>query len=328
MVQIIESSGKMKYLDALLPQLKADDSNVLIFSQFMQMLDILQFYCRQKGYPCCRLDGSVIGEDRAKKIFRFKRSIHLKFKIFLMPTKAGGVGINLTEANSVVLYDSDWNPQTDKQAMDRAHRIGQTKQVRVYRLVTEGTIEESMMKKTQFKLDLADRLLLPKSNDADEEEEEQAIFTAVDDGAVASTSTGIKRKRNDESFLMPAAKKKKIVVVVGLSKTKINDLTSNLCEKVDPSNKRSKLRLKPTAAAADRIDAVAQRRPIVAHTTQPKSTTEKTKANDDPTRKNVVPAVALKLAPPKIIVREQQQASKPDLLASIMTAQKKLLNKW
>ena len=363
MVQIVKSSGKMKYLDALLPQLKADDSNVLIFSQFMQMLDILQFYCRQKGYPCCRLDGSVIGKDRAKQISRFKRSIHLKFKIFLMTTKAGGEGINLTEANSVVLYDRVWNPQTDKQAMNRAHRIGQTKQVRVYRLVTEGTIEEDMMKKTQFKLDLADRLLLPKSNHGDEAEEEQTAFTAVDDGAVASTSTGIKRKRDDESLLMPAAKKKKIVKkrvssskgtkddersiiealgygkskmffksdleeLTGHSKTKINDLASNLCKKVDPSNQRSKLPLKPTAAAADRIVDVAQRRSIVAHTTQPKLTTEKTKANAHLIRQKVVPAVESKSATPKIIVQVQQQTSNPDLLASIMTAQKKLLNEW
>ena len=111
--------------------------------------------------------------------------------------------------------------------------------------------------------------------------------------------------------------------LTGLSKTKINDLTSNLCQKVDPSNHRSKLRLKPATAAADRIANVAQRRPIVSHTTQLKSTPERTTVNADPIRLKVVPEKNH-----KIIVQVQQQASNPDLLASIMTAQKKLLNEW
>ena len=149
---------------------------------------------------------------------------------------------------------------------------------------------------------------------------------------VSSSKGALDDKRNFiEAFGYGKSKmffKSDLEELTGLSKTKINDLTTNLCEKVDPSNHLSKFRLKPTAAAADRIANVAQHRPIVSYTTQLKSTPKKTKANAHPIRLKVVPDVSSKLAPPKIIVQVQQQASNPDLLASIMTAQKKLLNEW
>jgi SWI/SNF-related matrix-associated actin-dependent regulator of chromatin subfamily A member 5 len=110
------------------------------------MLDILEDYCRFREYKYCRLDGNTELDDRQSQIDDFTSPGTDKF-IFLISTRAGGLGLNLMTANTVILYDSDWNPQMDLQAMDRAHRIGQKKQVRVYRLITKNTMEEKMVEK-------------------------------------------------------------------------------------------------------------------------------------------------------------------------------------
>ena len=106
----------------------------------------------------CRIDGSTAHEDRISAIDEYNKPGSEKF-IFLLTTRAGGLGINLTTADVVVLYDSDWNPQADLQAMDRAHRIGQTKQVYVFRFITEGSVEERMLERAAQKLRL-DQLVI------------------------------------------------------------------------------------------------------------------------------------------------------------------------
>ncbi len=110
------------------------------------MLDILEDYCIFREYKYCRLDGNTELDDRERYIEEFTKENSEKF-IFLISTRAGGLGLNLMTANIVVLYDSDWNPQMDLQAMDRAHRIGQKKIVHVFRLITENTMEEKMIEK-------------------------------------------------------------------------------------------------------------------------------------------------------------------------------------
>uniref|UniRef100_A0A0N4ZN96 ISWI chromatin-remodeling complex ATPase ISW1 n=1 Tax=Parastrongyloides trichosuri TaxID=131310 RepID=A0A0N4ZN96_PARTI len=148
---LIYNSGKMILLDKLLSRLKEQGSRVLIFSQMARMLDILCDYCWMKKYDYCRLDGQTSYEAREENIKAFNKPGSEKF-IFLLTTRAGGLGINLTTADVVILYDSDWNPQMDLQAMDRAHRIGQTKQVRVFRLVTQNSVEERIQKASEKKL--------------------------------------------------------------------------------------------------------------------------------------------------------------------------------
>ena len=111
---------------------------MLIFSQMTRMLDILEDFMRLKRYQYCRIDGGTSGDDRDSQMDVFNAPGSPKFA-FLLSTRAGGLGINLATADIVVLYDSDWNPQVDLQAMDRAHRIGQTKPVTVFRFVSEGT---------------------------------------------------------------------------------------------------------------------------------------------------------------------------------------------
>ncbi|TRM60158.1 SNF2 family N-terminal domain-containing protein [Schizophyllum amplum] len=155
---IVENSGKMLILDRLLKSMKEKGSRVLIFSQMSRVLDILEDYCLFRGYKYCRIDGGTAHEDRISAIDDYNKPGSDKF-IFLLTTRAGGLGINLTTADIVVLYDSDWNPQADLQAMDRAHRIGQTKQVYVFRFITEGSVEERMLERAAQKLRL-DQLVI------------------------------------------------------------------------------------------------------------------------------------------------------------------------
>ncbi|KAK4042638.1 SNF2 family N-terminal domain-containing protein [Parachaetomium inaequale] len=155
---IVYNAGKMIVLDKLLKRMQKQGSRVLIFSQMSRLLDILEDYCVFREYKYCRIDGSTAHEDRIAAIDDYNKPGSEKF-VFLLTTRAGGLGINLTTADIVVLYDSDWNPQADLQAMDRAHRIGQTKQVVVYRFVTDNAIEEKVLERAAQKLRL-DQLVI------------------------------------------------------------------------------------------------------------------------------------------------------------------------
>ncbi|KAG5495143.1 hypothetical protein JKF63_02197 [Porcisia hertigi] len=152
--KLVRNSGKMIILDKLLHRLRLDvegKHKVLIFSQFTSMLNILEDYCNMRRFMYCRIDGNTSGYDRDSQMASFNSPTSDYF-IFLLSTRAGGLGINLQAANHVILYDSDWNPQMDLQAQDRAHRIGQKRSVRVYRFVTDGTLEERMYRRAMKKL--------------------------------------------------------------------------------------------------------------------------------------------------------------------------------
>ncbi|CAN1807094.1 ISWI chromatin-remodeling complex ATPase CHR17 [Linum perenne] len=150
---LVTNAGKMVLLDKLLPKLKDRDSRVLIFSQMTRLLDILEDYLMFRGYQYCRIDGNTGGDDRDASIEAYNKPGSEKF-VFLLSTRAGGLGINLATADVVILYDSDWNPQVDLQAQDRAHRIGQKKEVQVFRFCTEYTIEEKVIERAYKKLAL------------------------------------------------------------------------------------------------------------------------------------------------------------------------------
>ncbi|ODH51549.1 hypothetical protein GX48_02218 [Paracoccidioides brasiliensis] len=157
---LITSSGKMLLIDRLIPCLMSKNHKILIFSQFKTQLDILQDYAVYlRGWNCCRIDGAVSQADRQAQIAAFNTDPN--YRIFLLSTRAGGQGINLTAADTVILFDSDWNPQQDLQAQDRAHRIGQTKPVIVYRLATRGTVEQTLLEKADSKRKL-EKLVIQK----------------------------------------------------------------------------------------------------------------------------------------------------------------------
>ncbi|XP_042018136.1 ATP-dependent DNA helicase DDM1-like [Salvia splendens] len=151
--QIVEQCGKFKLLDRLLAKLFAQKHKVLIFSQWTKILDIMDYYFSERGFEVCRIDGSVKLSERKRQIQEFNE-VDSDYRIFLLSTRAGGLGINLTAADTCILYDSDWNPQADLQAMDRCHRIGQTKPVHVYRLATAQSIEGRILKRAFSKLRL------------------------------------------------------------------------------------------------------------------------------------------------------------------------------
>eukprot|EP00026_Physarum_polycephalum_P000248 Phypoly_transcript_00248.p1 GENE.Phypoly_transcript_00248~~Phypoly_transcript_00248.p1 ORF type:complete len:838 (-),score=136.55 Phypoly_transcript_00248:415-2928(-) len=161
MKSLLSSCGKLQLLDRILPVFKAGSHKVLIVSQTTPLLDLLEDECEWKSDQYGRMDGGVSQQVRQAEIDRFNKNPDVF--IFLLSTRAGGVGINLASADTVIIYDSDWNPQSDLQAQDRAHRIGQTKPVVVYRLVTGGTVEERILQRAKGKLRL-ENLVIKKGN--------------------------------------------------------------------------------------------------------------------------------------------------------------------
>ena len=162
---IIQSSGKMVLVDKLLPRLRQNGHRVLIFSQMVKLLDIIEDYLIFRKFPYERLDGRIRGNLRQAAIDRFCKPDSDRF-VFLLCTKAGGLGINLTAADTVIIYDSDWNPQNDLQAQARCHRIGQKKNVKIYRLLCRNTYEREMFDKASLKLGLDKAVLQSMNTDA------------------------------------------------------------------------------------------------------------------------------------------------------------------
>ena len=163
---LISSSGKLMLLDKLLPELQASGHRVLIFSQMTRVLDLLQDYLAGSGMPAVRLDGTTSATERQVLIERFNKPNSPLF-CFLLSTRAGGQGINLATADTVIIFDSDFNPHMDLQALARAYRIGQRRDVMVYRLVTRGTIEERVMQLSRKKLRLEKMIVRDKDHGED-----------------------------------------------------------------------------------------------------------------------------------------------------------------
>jgi SNF2 family DNA or RNA helicase len=148
--KLVTAAGKMQVLDKMLSLLLGKKHKILIFSQMTRMLDILEDYLILRRYQYCRLDGQTKFLDRQASMDAFNDPTKA-LQIFLLSTRAGGLGINLTGADTVILYDSDWNPTADNQAQDRCHRIGQTKDVVVYRLIIENSFENRMLQRANAK---------------------------------------------------------------------------------------------------------------------------------------------------------------------------------
>ena len=158
LLTLVLASGKLSLLDKLLQRLKEAGHRVLIFSQMVRMLTILSDYCKLKGYRFQQLDGSTNAQARHQAMEHFNAPGSEDF-IFLLSTRAGGLGINLATADTVVIFDSDWNPQNDLQAMSRAHRIGQKDAVNIYRFVTAASVEEDILERAKQKMVL-DQLVI------------------------------------------------------------------------------------------------------------------------------------------------------------------------
>ncbi|TQV92726.1 hypothetical protein V2A60_009191 [Cordyceps javanica] len=188
---IVTASGKMLLLDRLLRHLLTRDHKVLIFSQFAMQLDILEDYCRElRGWNVCRIDGGVSQQSRREQIHQFNTDP--AHRLFLLSTRAGGQGINLASADTVVLFDSDFNPQQDLQAQDRCHRIGQLRPVIVYRLATRGTVEEELLLAADAKRRL-EKLVIRKGG--------FKTMGQKRDGAAAAAAAGLDEKALEQLLL-------------------------------------------------------------------------------------------------------------------------------
>ncbi|GJN29461.1 hypothetical protein PR202_gb17687 [Eleusine coracana subsp. coracana] len=174
--RLLDASGKMQLLDKMMVKLKEQGHRVLIYSQFQHMLDLLEDYLSYRKWSYERIDGKIAGAERQIRIDRFNAKHSTRF-CFLLSTRAGGLGINLATADTVIIYDSDWNPHADLQAMARAHRLGQTNKVMIYRLVSRGTIEERMMQLTKKKMILEHLVVgrLTKASNVNQEELDDII---------------------------------------------------------------------------------------------------------------------------------------------------------
>ena len=213
---VVAVSGKFHTLSQILPPLKAANHRVLIFSQFVKALDLLERYCESEGHECCRIDGSTEFEVRQSQIKEYNRPQTPKFA-FLLSTRAGGQGINLASADTVILFDSDWNPQLDRQAQDRVHRIGQTKQVLILRLIS-GPADQQMLRVSEQK-DLRDAKLVRSGNFGHEEElagfgerEDQGQGFRQQQEQVAKVQ---KDARQTASFVVPSAEQLSVLISRG-----------------------------------------------------------------------------------------------------------------
>ncbi|KAI0234140.1 putative DNA helicase ino80 [Massospora cicadina] len=184
--KLIMNSGKLMALDKLLTRLKAEGHRVLLYSQMTRMIDLMEEYLTYRQHSYLRLDGSSRISDRRDLVEDWQTRPDLF--VFLLSTRAGGLGINLTAADTVIFYDSDWNPTVDQQAMDRAHRLGQTRQVTVYRLVTRGTIEERILQRAKQK-DAIHRVVIAGGDFKAPELKPKEIYSLLlDEGQTTSAS--------------------------------------------------------------------------------------------------------------------------------------------
>lgn len=187
---LVGASGKLQLLEKLLPRLKQGGHRVLLFSQMTKMLDILEDFLNFLGFVYCRMDGSTSASERQHRIKNFSSPDSSIF-IFLISTRAGGLGINLPSADTVIIYDPDFNPFVDLQAQSRAHRIGQEKPVIVYQLITKCSVEERILQRSRSKLALENLVMNPCRNETFMELHEILLHGAqsiLDEKDIAATS--------------------------------------------------------------------------------------------------------------------------------------------
>ncbi|KAL1244753.1 putative global transcription activator SNF2L2 [Trichinella spiralis] len=156
--ELYRASGKFELLDRVLPKLKASGHRVLLFCQMTCLMTIMEDYFHYRDFKYLRLDGTTKSEDRGELLAKFNAPASDYF-IFLLSTRAGGLGLNLQAADTVIIFDSDWNPHQDIQAQDRAHRIGQLREVRVLRLMTVNSVEERILAAARYKLNVDEKVI-------------------------------------------------------------------------------------------------------------------------------------------------------------------------
>jgi len=194
------TAGKFELLDRILPKFRATGHRVLMFFQMTQIMNIMEDFLRLRGLKYLRLDGSTKSDDRSDllKLFNDPGSDYF---CFLLSTRAGGLGLNLQTADTVIIYDSDWNPHQDLQAQDRAHRIGQKNEVRILRLISSNSVEEKILERAQFKLDMDGKVIQAgKFDNKSTNEERDALLRTLLDSAEAAEQIGDQEEMDDDDL--------------------------------------------------------------------------------------------------------------------------------
>ncbi|ETI22965.1 hypothetical protein G647_04761 [Cladophialophora carrionii CBS 160.54] len=197
---IWRTAGKFELLDRILPKFQATGHRVLMFFQMTQIMNIMEDFLRFRGIQYLRLDGATKAEDRAE-LLRLYNEPNSPYFCFLLSTRAGGLGLNLQTADTVIIYDSDWNPHQDLQAQDRAHRIGQKNEVRILRLISSNSVEEKILERAQFKLDMDGKVIQAgKFDNKSTNEEREAFLKTLLEAAEAADQVGDQEEMDDDDL--------------------------------------------------------------------------------------------------------------------------------
>lgn len=194
------TAGKFELLDRILPKFRATGHRVLMFFQMTQIMNIMEDFLRFRGLKYLRLDGATKSDDRSDLLKQFNAP-DSEYFCFLLSTRAGGLGLNLQSADTVIIYDSDWNPHQDLQAQDRAHRIGQKNEVRILRLISSNSVEEKILERAQFKLDMDGKVIQAgKFDNKSTNEERDALLRTLLETAEAADQIGEQDEMDDDDL--------------------------------------------------------------------------------------------------------------------------------
>lgn len=219
------TAGKFELLDRILPKYKATGHRILMFFQMTAIMDIMEDFLRYRGVTYMRLDGTTKSEDRSDLLRDFNRPDSPYF-IFLLSTRAGGLGLNLQTADTVIIYDSDWNPHQDLQAQDRAHRIGQKNEVRILRLISSSSVEEKILERARYKLDMDGKVIQAGrfDNKSSETDRDAMLRTLLETADMAETQE--QEEMDDEELNMILARSDdELKVFAELDKERYRDPT-------------------------------------------------------------------------------------------------------
>lgn len=194
------TAGKFELLDRCLPKFQATGHRVLIFFQMTQIMNIMEDFLRLRGMSYLRLDGGTKSDDRSELLSKFNDP-NSPYFCFLLSTRAGGLGLNLQTADTVIIYDSDWNPHQDLQAQDRAHRIGQKNEVRILRLISSNSVEEKILERAQYKLDMDGKVIQAgRFDNKSTNEERDAMLRTLLDSAEAAEEMANQEEMDDDDL--------------------------------------------------------------------------------------------------------------------------------
>ena len=194
------TAGKFELLDRILPKFRASGHRVLMFFQMTQIMNIMEDFLRLRGLHYLRLDGSTKSDDRSELLAQFNAPDSPYF-CFLLSTRAGGLGLNLQTADTVIIYDSDWNPHQDLQAQDRAHRIGQKNEVRILRLISSNSVEEKILERANYKLDMDGKVIQAgKFDNKSTNEEREALLKTLVESAEAAEQLADQEEMDDDDL--------------------------------------------------------------------------------------------------------------------------------